>query len=174
LLVLLTASAASVDLRSHGRLAITASPEWKVSSENLGDRHEVTIEPRGDVNAMCRLTVVFPEKDELNTKARLRDQVLQGCQQHVENSVEKKAVAKEFSVRRGFGYYCSFTDPELVGKPPEKGNYKVMSLGLIRLAKDVYVTVTVFADGFKTEAYQQLLGAVERMDLTTLEDEKPI
>ena len=48
----------------------------------------------------------------------------------------------------GFGFYCNFTDPELRGKPPEKGNYKVMSVGKIRLAPDVMLEVSISADSF--------------------------
>ena len=64
----------------------------------------------------------------------------------------------------GYGFYCSFTDPDLRGRPPEKGNYKVMSTGKIRLAPDVLLDVSIMADDFRDEPYQQLLGAVEGMD----------
>jgi hypothetical protein len=64
----------------------------------------------------------------------------------------------------GFGFYCNFTDPHLVGKPPEPGNYKVASIGKIKLAPDTLVDVSIMADGFRDEPYQQLLGAIEGME----------
>lgn len=39
-----------------------------------------------------------------------------------------------------------------------------MSSGKIRLAPDVMIDVTIMADDFKGQAYQQLLGAIEGME----------
>lgn len=170
----LSARAETYSLGAHGRLSVYLDKAWKVTGEDMADHYEITVEPRGNVNASCKITVLYPEDDRLDTKAKLRDRVLEVCQQFTEGSVERKAVAKEFYLKRGFGYYCNFTDPELVGKPPEPGNYKVMSSGMIRLAKDVVIGVTIFADSFKSEEYQQLLGAVEGLELGAAISDRPI
>jgi hypothetical protein len=81
-----------------------------------------------------------------------------------DQSVEGKARGQEFSLGAGYGYYCPFTDPNLVGKKPEMGNYKTISVGMIRLAPDVLLEVSISADGFNSEPYQQLLGAIEGME----------
>jgi hypothetical protein len=81
-----------------------------------------------------------------------------------EESVERKAIAREFTLTTGFGFYCNFTDPNLRGKPMEKGNYKVMSAGKIRVTPTLLVDVQIMGEGFSDEAYNQLLGAVEGME----------
>lgn len=160
----LFAQSETVDLGSHGRLTLYHEDGWKVEVADYGDRRLLTLTPKGEVNATCTLTITFPGQDHFPTKAKLRLQVEADSEKFAEGSVEGKAVAHEFAVRTGFGWYCSFTDPDLVGKPPEPGNYKVISGGLVHVAPDVLVEVAISADGFKSEAYQQLLGVVEGMD----------
>jgi hypothetical protein len=89
---------------------------------------------------------------------------------YAQQSVEGKAVAKPFDLKSGFGYHCDFTDPDLVNKPPQKGNFKTLSAGMIRLAPRVLVEVVIEGDGFASEPFQQLLGAIEGMEFTPGKD----
>ena len=121
--------------------------------------------PKSDANATCSLAVSFPEEDRFRSRARLKTQVeADGLSMVQSGAVEGTATAKEFSLTNGFGYYCSFIDPNLRGKPPIKGDYKVVSVGKIRVAPDVLVDVQILADGFTEPAYQELLGAIEGME----------
>jgi hypothetical protein len=163
---LLRAQSETVDLRSHGKLTLYISDDWKLSTSDFGDRAIVTIEPKDDtVNANVTMTITFPEEDKLSTKAKLKQEVENAAAQMAEGSVEGKAVAKEMKVRTGFGFCCSFTDPDLIGKPPQKGNYKVLSVGLIHLAPDILAEISIGADSFRGQPYQDLLGALEGMEL---------
>ena len=168
LLLLTTASlfaqSQKIDLGPHGRINLYIDDAWKFDVADFGDRRIVTVTPKGDANASCSLTITFPEQDRLDTKKRLSLRVEINGEPLAGQSVEGKAMAKEFSLQTGFGYYCSFTDPELVGKPPEKGNFKTISTGLIHLAPDVLIDVAISADGFNSEPYQQLLGMIEGME----------
>jgi hypothetical protein len=161
---LLHAGAESLNLGSHGKVTFYFPDNWKVETSDFGDRHILTITPKDDTNASSTITVTFPEQDRLDTKSRLKSKVESDGAGMASSSVEGRATAKELNVSTGYGFYCSFTDPELVGKPPEKDNFKVISSGFIHVAADVLVEFGISADGFKTEAYQQLLGAVEGMD----------
>jgi len=160
----LRAQSEKIDLGSRGQLTLYVPETLKVSTSDFGDRHIVTIEPAGEGNASCTLTITFPETDRFDTKARLAMQVEVSGAKFAEQSVEGKARAKEFSLTTGYGFYCNFTDPELVGKPPQKGNFKTISAGLIRLAPDVLIEVGISADGFASEPYQQMLGMIEGME----------
>ena len=168
LLLLTTASlfaqSQKIDLGPHGRINLYIDDAWKIDVADFGDRRIVTVSPKGDANASCSLTITFPEQDRLDSKKRLSLRVEINGEAFAGQSVEGKAIAKEFSLQTGFGYYCNFTDPELVGKPPEKGNFKTISAGLIHLAPDVLVEVAISADGFNSEPYQQLLGMIEGME----------
>lgn len=173
LLALLLVSAAGLfgqmqklDLGSHGRLTLYLDDGWKFETSDYGDRQMVSVVPKGEANASCALTITFPDQDRFDTKKRLNLRVEVNGQPLAERSVEGRSVAKEFSLQSGFGFYCNFTDPDLVGKPSEKGNFKTLSVGLIHLAADVLVEVTISADGFASEPYQQLLGMIEGMEFT--------
>jgi hypothetical protein len=131
----------------------------------MAGQYTVTITPtKESVNAVCNIGVTFPDVDRFDTKARLKLRVEADNRSAAEEAVEGKAIAKEFSLTNGFGFYCNLTDPALRGKPPEKGNYKNASVGKIRLAPDVLIDVSIMADGFTSEPYQQLLGAIEGME----------
>lgn len=150
----------------HGKLTLYLPGEWKFNTSDFGDRQMVNINPTGDANATCALTVTFPAQDRYDTKSRLRIRVEVNGAPMAEQSVEGKATAKEFNLQKGFGFYCNFTDPNLVGKKPEKGNFKTITEGMIHLAPDVLIEVSISADGFSSEPYQQLLGMLEGMEFT--------
>jgi hypothetical protein len=160
----LFAQSEKIDLGPHGRINLYLDDTWKFNVADFGDRRIITVDSKGDVNASGSLTITFPDQDRLDTKKRLSLRVEINGEPLAGQSVEGKAIAKEFSLQTGYGFYCSFTDPELVGKPPEKGNFKTISAGLIHLAPDVLVEVTISADGFNSAPYQQLLGMIEGME----------
>ena len=164
---LLAAQSETLNLGAHGRLTVFVAGDWKFDTSNFANQGSITISPtRPSVNASCTIAISFPETDRFDTKARLKLRVEADGRNQAEGSVEKKAIAKEFSVSTGYGYYCNFTDPDLVGKPPEPGNYKVISMGKIRLNADTLLDVAIMADDFRGEPYQQLLGAIEGMEFT--------
>lgn len=164
LLAVLPARADTIDLRSHGTLTLFLPDGWTVNTGDYGDRAIVTIEPKGDDNAKGSITITFPQQDEFATKAKLKKRVETDGAELAARCVEGKPVGKEILVRQGFGFYCNFTDPELVGKPPQKGNFKTVSAGLIRVAPNVLVEFSIMSDGFRAPSYQDLLGAIEGME----------
>jgi hypothetical protein len=164
--VILRAEPVTLDLGSRGQLTLYLADRWKTMSTDMGGNVTLTLTPVDDANAMAQLQVSFPEQDRLNTKSRLKLRVETDCYAMAEGSVERKAQARESTLRSGYGFHCDFTDPELVGRPPEKGNYKVMSIGKIRLAPDVLVDLSISADGFRDQPYQEILGAIEGMEYT--------
>ena len=157
----------TLDLGPRGQVTLFVLGDWKFEKAKKDEATILTISPtKYSINASATLVVMPPENDGYDAKPRLKMRVEAECMGWAEQSVEGKAVAREFTLTTGYGYYCSFTDPELRGKPPEKGNYKVMSVGKIRLAPDVLMNVVIHADGFRDEPYQQLLAAIEGLEFT--------
>ncbi len=157
----------TIDLGPRGKVTLYLLGEWSVDYSTLGKTNTVSITPKKEgVNASCTLSFTFPEIDRLETKARLKLQVETDCYGMAEGSAERKAVARELAVRAGMAFACNFTDPDLIGQPPKKGDYKVTTVGKVKLAPDVVIDVQILADGFKDEPYQQLLGAIEGMEFT--------
>lgn len=155
----------TLDFGPRGTLTLYLPGDWKAATTDMAGQYTVTITPtKESVNASCTIAVTFPDTDRYDTKARLKLRVEADNRSAAEAAVEGKAIAKEFSLTTGYGFYCNLTDPELRGKPPEKGNYKNASVGKIRLSPDVLLDVQIMADGFREEPYQQLLGAIEGME----------
>ncbi len=154
-----------IDLREAGRLEIIAAGDWKIAGEDQGDRFVVTITPNGKVNAGARLVVSVTPADDLPDPGRLRHRVHALCLPFAEKSVERKVTLEKFYRKEGFGFHATFTDPELVGRPPAPGQCKIATYGVVRLAPRVYVAITLLADGVMETGYQALLGAVEGMEL---------
>jgi hypothetical protein len=162
---ILSAQSATLNLGPHGRLTVFLPGDWKIDTTDFANQGSITITPTSsEVNASCTIAISFPETDRFDTKGRLKLRVEADSHGAAQESVERKAIAREFSLTTGYGFYCSFTDPQRVGKPPEPGNYKVMSVGKIRLSPEVLVDVSILADDFRGEPYQQLLGAIEGLE----------
>lgn len=160
------ADVAELNLGSRGQLTLYFPDGWKATSTEMGGQATLNVTAvAGDVNATCSVVVTFPESDRFSRPQRLKTQVeADGYALLQSGAVEGNGEAKEFYLAGGFGFYCSFVDPNLRGKPPIKGDYKVVSFGKIRLAPDVLVEVEILADSFTDQPYQQLLGAIEGME----------
>ena len=163
---LLRAQSDTIDLGARGKLTIYVSERWQIETADYGDRRMVTFKPKEGTNAEATLTITFPETDRLDTKNRLKQRTEIDGMKYADQSTEGKAIGKPFNLKAGYGFHCDFTDPELVGKPPQKGNFKTISIGLIHLSAEVLVEVSISADGFNSEPYQDILGAIEGMEFT--------
>ena len=126
--------AAEFDLGTHGTLSVTVPDNWSINGKaaNRPDGTPIgyafAIKPRTDANAKCLLTFAYPTNGAPN-KEVIRKEVLRITEQFVSGSVEQKKNLKEFSLEKGYGCYCLFTDASLVGKTPPPGDYKVMGSG---------------------------------------------
>ena len=174
LLVFLLLSAVSacaqmqtLDFGSRGKLTLFLLGDWKSTITDMAGQYTVTLSPKSEaVNSSCHITVTFPDVDRYDTKARLKLRLEADVRAAAEQSVEGRAYGQEFTLTAGYGFYCNFTDPELRGKPPEKGNYKVTTIGKIRPHPSLLVDVQILSDGFSSEPHQQLLAAIEGMEFS--------
>lgn len=154
-------------LREHGRLEIFPVGEWKFSSEDVGELKIVIAPKRARDNAVASLAVVAGGPDEFPTEAKLMRRLTEIAQRMAESGefAERKAILKPIYHQQGFGYYFIFSDARLVGRPVIPGDCKNVCLGMIRLGPNILVRVQILCDGEETEAFQQLLGMVEGMEL---------
>jgi hypothetical protein len=161
------AQAETLELGRRGKITFYLLGDWKCEQTNIGDNPTLIIKPtKYQVNAQATISVTFPDRDRFDRKDKLKLQVEAENRSAAEESVEGKAVGREFNVATGYGFYVNITDPALRGKPPEKDNFKNASIGKIRLAPDILIDVSIMADGFNSEPYQQLLGAIEGMEFS--------
>lgn len=157
-----------LNLGARGKVTMYLLGDWKPVVIDMAGQYDVTLTPRDEnINASVTFKITYPETDRYDTKARLKLRVEADCAPYVPQSVEGKAYGKEFVIGTGYGYYCNFTDAALRGsKKAPPGEFKVASVGKIRLAPDILIDIFIGADSFKDEAYQQILGAIEGMVYT--------
>jgi len=139
------------DLGTHGKLSVTVPDNWSINGKAVNGRdgapigYAFAIKPRSDANAKCLLTFAYTTNGAPD-KEVIRKEVLRICEQFVSESVEKKKNLKDFSLEKGHGAYCLFTDASLVGKKPKPGDYKVMGSGEVQPADNMLGVVSLFAD----------------------------
>lgn len=165
LLGFLSARADDFILGEHGILSVPVTGAWVAENHDVQSGYTISIESKTGANAACRITVIAVQNATFPDKGRTRDEFMQLALNFSPGSVEKKAVPKEFSLKSGFGLYCSFTDASLVGKSPARGNYKTVSPGLIYLTKDLVLAVTIFTDDLSGPEFKQLVDIIQSTQL---------
>jgi len=156
-------------LREHGKLEFYPVGEWKFGAEDMGDLRIVIAPKLARNNAVATLTVAAGAPDEYPTEEKLARQLTEVSQRLAASGefAERKVPLKRIYSQQGFGFYFMFSDAKLVGRPVVAGDYKKVCLGMIRLNASVMLRVQILSDGEETEAFQQLLGMLEGMELKT-------
>jgi hypothetical protein len=154
-------------LGDHGRLEIYPVGEWKFGSEDVGDLKIAIVPKLARDNAIATLNVAAGAPDEYPTQAKLAKQLMGVAQRLAESGefVERKTTLKPIYHQQGFGFYFILTDAKLVGRNPVPGDFKKVCLGMVRLSSSIMVRIQILSDGEETEAFQQLLGMIEGMEL---------
>jgi hypothetical protein len=168
-LVILSALAcygAEFDLGTHGVLSVAVPDGWTATVEPPGKGgYALSFKPNGDANVKCLLTFLYTA-NRTPDKAVIRADVLRICEQFVSQSVEKKAELKDFSLEKGFGAYCVFTDASLVGKKVKPGDYKVMGSGQIQPSEDMLGVVSLFADDAAGKEFKAMVNIINSLKVT--------
>ena len=154
-------------LREYGKLEFYPVGEWKFGSEDMGDLKIAIVPKRARDNAVAALTVAAGGGDEYPTEEKLARQLNEVAQRLAAGGefAERKTTLKPIYCQQGFGFYFMFSDSKLVGRPAVPGDYKKICLGMIRVNANVMVRFQILSDGEETEAFQQLLGMIEGMEL---------
>jgi hypothetical protein len=164
----LSGYAADFDLGDHGTLSLTVPADWSINGKAV-DRPDGTpigyafaIKPRNEADAKCLLTIAYVTNGVPNKEA-LKKEVLRVCEEFASQSVEKKAILKEFAPETGYGAYCLFTDASLVGKTPPPGDYKIMGSGLVQPGKDMTGVVTLFTNDAESKEFKAMVSIINSL-----------
>jgi hypothetical protein len=157
----IAASADVLDLGAHGTLSITVPKGWKLTSapwEQPGVA--ITVAPPDGTNAQFMLNILYVPKGMSDLKPDVDEKVLNEAGMLVDMSVEKKKVLQKFPMAGdAYGSYCVFTDASLVGKPPQKDNFKKVSVGIIWFSDDVSGATSIVGDEDKDIAAMVAMAA---------------
>lgn len=131
--------------------------------------YALKITPEDGNSTLCLITAVYAKegakKDKKGTETEVRNAAETYLAAHKEEILEKKIVLKEFKMKKGFGFYTTSTDPKLVGKPVVKGDWKTSSSGMIDLADNVRLAVTIMSDDVSDAHFKQALDIVQSATL---------
>jgi hypothetical protein len=157
----LAASAETIDLGPRGTFTVTPPKGWTSSvTKNEDAGFTILLTPPPEVNARCVVNLVLVPKDEPLSKDDLKDKVLSIADRFVAESVEKKPVLHDFALTNGSGCYCLFTDASRVDKAPEKDNFKVLVVGMIRYNDALAAAVSLLTDDAGSPEYAAMMKAV--------------
>jgi hypothetical protein len=117
-------------------------------------------------NAMCLITIFAKDKPEF-TDAQFLKKLLRGDSRPYVSSPDDSAKMeiKELKIKEGLGFYANFVDPDLVGKPVEKGNYKTATPIILSLGSKYLVKVTVLCDDLSGTDYQDAITIVQSIKI---------
>ena len=164
-----SARAAEFDLGSRGTLVIAVPEDWTlhgravpgIDGRSIG--YTLIAQPRGGAAAKCIVSFLYLTNGPTNLDA-IRTDALRIGDVFVDGSVEKKETLREFSLERGYGAYCLFTDAALVGKEPAPDDFKVMGIGEVQPAKNMSGTVSLLAntaDGPEFKTMVQIVNSLK-------------
>lgn len=155
-------------LPNNAQLEIFPVGRWQAASEDVGELKIILVPDDSRINARAIYSVASEGSDDFPTEEKLLAHMHRVAERLLSagDFVERKPVVKPFYPGQGFGYYAVMTDRKLAGLPPVRGDYKIFSLGMIRLAPSVYLKVQIMADREEGEPYQQLLGMAEGVAYT--------
>jgi hypothetical protein len=151
ILSVLRSQAAEFDLGTNGNLSVTIPKDWTVRSKALDKSDGTPIGyllgfELGSPASAKGMVTFFYERIGFRSKENINQLVLRACEEFVSGSVEQKKNVTEFSLQKGYGAYCLFTDASLVGKKAKPDQHKVMGSGVVQPAENMMGSVSLFAD----------------------------
>jgi hypothetical protein len=155
----------TIDLQARGRIVLTPPAGWTVVREDPDNPLSLVLNAPAGVNAMARLTFGFAAQGNFESAADVRTRATELGESELDTSVEKRVVLQTYKLRSGYGYYSSYTDPDLVGKKPVPGDYKYITVGVIRLAPGIIGIVQILCDDLAGTEHKQLQQVVETLEL---------
>ena len=102
-------------------------------------------EPGGGQNAALLLTLLPADRFDISDSTTMRKLHLVMCRPYIAQS-KATPPQTEFKLSNGFGVYSVFEDPDLVGKVPKAGDYKVAIPVAVSLGGKALVHATILCD----------------------------
>ena len=167
LLLPLCGFADTVDLGTHGTFTIAVPKGWKLNTTKKETETDLVMLPPGDANAQLLFSIVPVPSGATAVKADVDEKVKGEAEGFLPVSVEKKANLRKYSLAGdAYGAYCVITDASLVGKPPEKDNFKVITVGILWFNDSVGISVSAVCDDEKGPEFAAMLAAINSTTLS--------
>jgi hypothetical protein len=165
-IVLAPPSVATHRISSTEPLVVSLPAGW-VAGENEPPSPAFPFEtrrfvPDGDRNAVCLISVLAKDRAEFAEREFL-DLVLKNDSRPFWEPGQRPAdiEVKALPISGGLAVYANFTDSELVGRPPVRGDYKTATPILVSLGTSYLVKITILCDDLSGRDYAEALEIVK-------------
>jgi len=125
--------------------------EFRVMKVAPGSTLKITAGTPKDISIL--VTLIPDKENKFQTEDDVRKATVQSLQYLVTHSVEKRMDLKSFDNRDVRGFYSSFTDESLVGKPPTDGKYLKVTSGLFSVGRTAATFTILYNES--GEAFQK-------------------
>jgi len=123
----------------------------------------IQLSPKNGANAVCSLTLFVAPDNRFADHDALKDALMTSGERFAGDTLEGKVTPQEFKTPHAFGYSATFTDKSLVGKPSERGNYKVAATVVLYLPEQIVVTATILCDDAKGAEYAAIIALLRSL-----------
>lgn len=127
-----------------GRVELTPVKTWKEVSAGDSEFSTAKFIPLDDRNAALSVSV-FPPELKITDLLSLR-RFHRGACKSLMSSPDAPLDTAEFQTADGTGVYATFEDPDLVGKPIQKGNCKFATVLTVWLRPETVLQITLLTD----------------------------
>jgi hypothetical protein len=159
--------AAELQISAAEPIVITAPDQWTSAKEKAQTKFETyRIQPPAGRNALCLVSIFGKDKETFTDPAFLK-KLLKGDSRPYVGSPDDlaKIDVKELKVSGGLGFYADFVDPDLAGKPVQKGNYKVATPIIVAVGSKYLLKFTVLSDEVGGSDHREMLKMIQNIRL---------
>lgn len=175
-LLAVTGVAEKLDLGSGKSAQISVPDTWKAAGlppsapgmPTVGTN--IRFITKNGSNDAVLITLLTVPDDSFAEKDNLQALIEESTQQFAAGSVERKVSLKEIRIAGKSGYYCIFTDANLVGKPTAPDDYKTLTSCFVYLGDEVLLAATVFSDDVSGPAYSEGMRLLKSLTLHVAKD----
>ncbi len=160
------ANAAELRVSSKEPVVVTTPDQWtsvKDTSQGGAFPFETyRVEPPTNRNAVCLVTIYDKDRQAFADPQFLKG-LLRGDSRPYLGPTDDpaKIEVKELKIKGGLAFYANFVDPDLVGKPVQKGSYKTATPIIVGVGSKYLIKVTVLCDDINGADYRDAIKIVE-------------
>jgi hypothetical protein len=164
LLGILLSAEARADLLG-GAVEIAPAPGWAQGEPRKGRSLPPSVatasyNPKDGRNATVLFTLFPGEFLEVSDTATLKKLNRMASRPFLP-SPNAEVPLTEFTCPHGSGVYANFEDPDLVGKPSQKGNYKFATVVTVLLSGGWTLQATILTDGLALPEFNEALEIIQ-------------
>lgn len=158
------AQAVDFNWPNHGTIRFEVPDGWKLNGRQAAEiGYAFKASPKSGASALLQITLAAKDGMDSTATSELPRILERTVHEYLDGSVEKKFAPQPLPLAQGAGYYVQLTDSSLVGKAPQKDNYKVMRNGIAVLDPGALVIITMQFDNADGPEVGDMMAIVRSM-----------